>query len=190
MDRRNVIVALAALLLAAACSPSATSPAPAGSPELTPGSGDVSAYFLIEEVGLGATGYVSLRNFTDVPASLDTVLLCQASGCVDLPDVDVEPNEVVRIALGDGAGLENVVMTGATLDLPPADGEVAVYGSTDVRDPAAMRYYVQWGSTPHELTDIAVEAHLSGTTTYAPSGPSATRLWKTEGGVWVWDAGG
>jgi len=193
---RARLVAFAFVLLAAGCGSPTSSPggsaAPTSiavtSPGPTPPPGDVSYYFLIEEIGLGPRGYVSLRNFTDVAASLDSVFLCQPDGCVDLPDVTVEPNEIVRVALADEAGLENVVMTGASLDLPPADGEVAIYSRDDVRDPAAMRYYVQWGSTPHELTNIAVEAKLSGTTTYAPSGPTGTRLWKTAGGVWVWDS--
>ena len=192
MKRFALAACLACAVLAVACSPIAkTSPGastPVASPISSSDASDVSFYFLIDEVGLGPQGYITLRNFTDVAASLDAVFLCQATGCVDLPDVTVVPNETVRIAVGDGAGLENVVMTRASLDLPPTDGEVAVYGSEDINDPAEMRYYVQWGSTPHELTDIAVEAELSGTSTYAPSGPTATRLWKNEGGVWEWDS--
>lgn len=171
------------LLVLAGCS-TAASPAP----DPTAGAGDSTWYLVIEEVGLGPSGYVTLRNYTDVPASLDDVSLCQAETCVDLPDAIVGPNEVARVAVGDGAGLEDVVLRKAGLELPPADGEVAVFRGDDMHDPKAMRYYMQWGSTPHDLTDVAIQAGMADSTTFAPSGPSATRLWKTAGGQWVWDA--
>jgi hypothetical protein len=186
MNRSIARVLLVALLVSGGCTTAASSPSPAA--EVTPGEGDVSSYFSIEEVGLGENGYITLRNYTDVSASLDKVFLCQAQACVDLPDVVIGPGEIARVAVGDGAGLEDVVVKNAALQLTPADGEVAVYRGDDRRDPGSMRYYVQWGSTPHELTDVAITAGLSGSTTFAPSGPNATRLWKTEGGQWVWDA--
>lgn len=189
------IAAVTAVTIGCAGQGVSTSPVASSSPigastGRTPGPGDATWSFTIEEIGVGSIGYVTLKNFSDLASSPDALFLCDADRCVDLPDVNVAPGDVIRIATGDGAGLENVVKTGAPLDLPSADGEIALYVSKDVRDPTAMRYYVQWGSTPHALTDVAVAAHLSGTTTYAPSGPSATRLWRKPEGVWVWDAGG
>jgi hypothetical protein len=195
MKRSMAMVIGAVLLVAVACNTSVNSPNPeetpssqTGSPGESSDAGDVSWFFSIEEVGLGPNGYLTLLNYTDQPASVDSMYLCQASGCVDLPDVVVGPGELARIAVGDGAGLENVALTGAKLDLPPPDGEVAVFASEDTRDPKAIRAYLQWGSTPHELTKVAVEAGLWRETGYAPSGPNATRLWKTDANLWVWDA--
>jgi hypothetical protein len=192
---RTIALLMGSLMLLSACNASVDSPSPTTTPSSAlasprPGSdaNDVTNYFSIEEVGLGPNGYVTLLNYTDVPASLDTLLLCQPAGCVDLPDVVVEPGEVARIAVGDGEGLEKVVMTGARLALTPADGEIAIYHADDLRNPDEVRHYIQWGSTPHELTMVAVAAGLWREDGFAPSGPSATRLWKRDGGWWVWDS--
>jgi hypothetical protein len=196
MNRSTVTAIGAALFIAAACgatttsqSPAETASSPTASPVESSDASDVSRFFAIEEIGLGSEGYVTLLNYTEASASLDSMFLCQADACVDLPDVMVGPGEVARIAVGDGTGLENVAMTRADLDLAPGDGEVAVFHSEDVSDKAEIRAYLQWGSTPHELTKVAVEAGLWIETGYAPTGPSATRLWKTEGNLWVWDSG-
>ncbi len=189
---RSFPLALALFLLAiAGCGGSLLEP-PGSSPSGTsggPASGDTSRFFAIIEVGLGPDGYVTLNNYTGVAASLGPGYLCQSDGCVDLPDVVVQPGGVARIAVGDGSGLDDVALANADLDLTPSDGEVGLYSSADVRDPKAVRSYIQWGSTPHELTQVAADAgkwQLSG---YAPSAPHATRLWKTEANLWVWDPG-
>ena len=213
MKRSIVAVMSFAALVTAACGASAArpsasqdsaaSPSPSPSPSQAPvaspdasqapapssNAADVSRYFSIEEIGLGPNGYVTLLNYTDASASLDTLYLCHASRCADLPDVVVGPGEIARIAVGDGAGLEKVAMMGAGLDLPPLDGEIAVYASKDVRNSNDVRAYLEWGSTPHELTTVAIEAGLWLEGSYAPSGPNATRLWKTDGNLWVWDPG-
>jgi hypothetical protein len=193
MNRLATVVALA-LLLGAGCN--STTPSSSGItlnpsflPDPSSDASDVSRYFSIEEVGLGPDGYVTLRNYTEVPASLASVYLCQADRCIDLPDVNVEPGAVARIAVGEGGGLEYVVVRNADLDLPPADGEVGVFRSDDVTDSGGIRSYLQWGSTPHEMTNTAVDAGLWLPTAYAPTGPNATRLWKTEANLWVWDPG-
>jgi hypothetical protein len=194
MNRSAVTLLVSALLVAVACNATVSpSPSPGasqpGSPAPSSDAGDVARYFSIDEVGLGPDGYVTLLNYTEVAASLDRVFLCQDDHCVDLPDVVVDAGHEARIAVGSGEGLEDVAMTNADLDLPPADGEVAVFSSETLTDAGAMRAYLQWGSTPHTLTGVAVEAGLWIATAYAPTGPNATRLWKTDANLWVWDPG-
>ena len=195
MKRSMAMVIGSVLFVAVACTTTDASPSPEETPSSqaessapSSGAGDVSWFFSIEEIGLGPEGYVTLHNFTGASANLDSLFLCQSNGCADLPDVVVQPGESARIAVGDGTGLENVVMTNAKLDLAPADGEVAVYHSEDPSDPTQLRAYLQWGSTPHELTKVAVEAGLWRESGYAPSGPNGTRLWKTDANLWVWDS--
>lgn len=148
---------------------------------------DHGFFFEIEAVGLGEEGYVALKNFTDVPASTEGLYLCQPPDCVGLPDdVVAEPGEIVVIAVGSGDGLEGVVMTDAALTLTPADGEVALYASEDVDNVSDIRVYVQWGLTPHTGTEVAQEAGLWGEG-WAPSSENATRLFRNEGGLWLFD---
>jgi len=196
MNRFLTTVLAVGLLVVAGCGTVTPTPGPTGvttnpslSPDPSSDANDLSRYFSIVEVGLGPDGYVTLINYTESPASLGDVFLCQADGCVDLPDTVVEPGQLARIAVGDGEGLGNVVVRNAELDLAPADGEIGVFRSEDITDSAGIRSYLQWGSTPHEMTDTAVEAGLWIATAYAPTAAHATRLWKTEANLWVWDPG-
>lgn len=147
------------------------------------------SFFDIIEVGLGPQGYVTLNNFTDVPVSLGGLYLCQGSDCFALPDQVVEAGQTVRVAVGNGQGLENVVATNATLgELRPADGEIAIFASEDTDDPQMLLNYLEWGSTPHELTEMAISQGLWLEGSYAPSGPNGTRLYRLEeSGWWVWE---
>ena len=189
--RLRIAAAFAAVgFVLAGCGGSTASPSPSGPTSgRTPGPQDHTWNFEIEEVGLGESGYITLQNYTDIASNLDALYLCQADRCVGLPDAVVEPGAVARIAVGDGEGLEAVVMTRVNLELTPADGEIGLYVSEDVQNTADLRAYIQWGLTPHELTDVADKAGLWRKAGFAPSGPNATRLWKTEANLWVWDPG-
>ena len=148
-----------------------------------------SSFFAINEVGLGPDGYVSLTNFTDVPVTLAGLYLCQRPNYIELPDVLVEAGATVRVALGDGAGLENVVVTNASLgDLNPSDGEIAIYTSRDFDDSAAIIEYLEWGSTPHGRTNVAIAAGLWPEGSFAPTSATATRLFRVpESGLWLFE---
>jgi len=146
-------------------------------------------YFSINEVGLGPNGFVALTNFTDVPASLAGLYLCQGSSCFELPDTVVPAGGIVRISVGDGSGYENVVVTHAALgELRPSDGEIALLTSKNLDELRAVLVYFQWGSTPHELTQTAVEAGLWVAGGYGPSSQNATRLYRVEeSGLWLFE---
>lgn len=182
------------LLFAASCtSPQAVeevtvAPSPSGAQPVKLGP-NTGTFFAINEVGLGPNGFVALTNFTEVPVSLEGLFLCQGSDCFQLPAVVVEAGQTARIAVGDGAGLEGVVASGATLgELRPSDGEIALVASKSSDDPSQMYNYLQWGSTPHELTALALEAGLWVENGYAPSSDTATRLFKVpETGLWLFD---
>lgn len=193
MKRYTLTLAFIALLLiAAACGDSDrgddTSPAAATSKPATV-SGATGSFFAIHEVGLGPEGYVSLTNFTDVPVTTAGLYLCQGADCFALPDAEVPAGETVRVAVGDGSGLEGVIAAEATVgELQPSDGEIAIYASQEYDDPEALLVYLQWGSSPHDLTSVAVEAGLWRETSYAPSSANATRLYRVEeSGLWLFE---
>jgi hypothetical protein len=99
-------VALVALtLILAGCgdsgsdgTPAATTrPGDTGSPQPA----DAATYFFnIEVLGLEPGGYVGLRNFTDVPATLGGLFLCQPPRCFHLPDVELAAGEMAIVAVG------------------------------------------------------------------------------------------
>ena len=152
-------------------------------------SGASGSFFSINEIGLGPDGYVALTNFTDVSVSTGGLILCQGSTCFELPDVVVGAGETVRIAVGDGTGHGWVVATRATLgELRPSDGEIALVVSQELDDPQAMLVYFQWGSNPHDLTQIAVDAGLWVEGGFGPSSQNATRLFRVEeSGLWLFE---
>jgi hypothetical protein len=150
----------------------------------------VQAVFSIEEVGLGPDGYVTLENFTGVAESLGGLVVCQGSHCRKLPAVQVTPGRRVRIAVGKGNGVKNVVVPDVDLGtLNPSDGEVAIYANGDAQHPKDIVNYVQWGSTPHARTAAAVKAGLWLRTAYAPTSPKAVRLYKRPSGLWLFSNG-
>ena len=175
---RSVAVLVLAVAVAAGCN-ATSSPTPIAT--------DGSRLFTIDEVGLGPDGYITVLNFTDVAASLDNVLLCQPPTCVDLPDVVVQPGAVARVAVGGGSGLESVVLTNADLELSPSDGEIAIYESRDFDDPSKLRAYLEWGSSPHQATATAIAAGLWQPGSYAPTAANATRLYRTDANLWVFE---
>jgi hypothetical protein len=182
------------LLITAGCSgddPGANATAAPTPPQAVPVkiTSATGTFFTINELGLGSNGFVALTNFTDVPASLADLYLCQGVECFELPDVVVNAGETVRIAVGDGDGHEGVVATHATLgDLRSSDGEVALYVSQELENPQEMLTYFQWGATPHDLTQIAIDAGLWVEGGYGPSSQNATRLFKdADTGLWLFE---
>jgi hypothetical protein len=193
---KNAIVLLSLFVfILAGCNTAIPNAAPVLEPTatVTPEKATVSnpvtgSLFAINEIGLGPAGYVSLTNFTDQPAALGGLFLCQASRCFALPETEVLPGRTVRIATGDGSGIEGVVAANATLgELQPSDGEVGLYASTDVTDPRAILAYLQWGSTPHENTAAAIQAGLWLEGAFSPSSDRAIRLFRTDGGLWLFE---
>lgn len=203
--RLLLLLALAAALLLSACggsdkdtsssSPSASStptptPGPIGSgltfPSGTGRPADSTFVFSIDEVGLGANGYVQLTNFSEVAASLQGLYLCQPPDCFALPDQDVAAGESVAIAASAQTDHPGVVATWSDLTLTPADGELGVYVSENVTNAESVRSYFQWGSDPHEGTEAAIDAGfwVAG---YAPTSDNATRLYQNEGGLWLFE---
>lgn len=162
-------------------SPSVASTTVTASPNLVD---DDGRFLTITEVGFGDAGYVSLSNITSVPASLTGLSVCQGSDCVQLPDTSVEGGQSAIVAVGDGTGLEDVVVDGAALDLTSTGGEVGLYAGQDVTAALDVRAYIEWGSTPHEGTAAAVEAGLWLEGSYVESSADSTRIVRGDDAMW------
>lgn len=175
MRRAGATCAVVGLLLSLGLGAAA---APAAAPGTTA--------FEITEIGVGSRAFVALHNLTEGPASLRGLHLCQGKQCFALPNARVKAGATVRIARGAGTGLKNVVARRATFGkLRPAHGEVALFASSTLKSRDTIRDYLQWGSTPHALTNVAIAAGLWLKGSYAPTSPTAVRLYRTKGGLWV-----
>ena len=158
---------------------------------MTPGGviPEIVSAFDIRELGVGDQGWVALTNFTSEPGKLAGLFLCQAQACFALPDENVPSGETVRIAVGNGAGVDNVIAKNAAFgELKSSDGEIALTTSSNPQRPEQILFYLQWGSTPHELTKLAIEAGLWLEGGYAPTSAKATRLFRVpDTGLWLFE---
>jgi hypothetical protein len=148
---------------------------------------DEGFQFEINEVGLGDDGWVALNNYTDQPASMKGLFLCQPPVCVELPDVEVAAETTAIVALGNGDSLQDVVVTDADLTLSPPNGELALFAGDDTGDSSKIRSYLEWGSEPHEATGVAIEAGLWIEGSYAPTSDGATLLFRSDEGLWLFE---
>lgn len=175
------------MILITACSPTAKTPGVI----TTPGGviPELVSPFEIQEMGVGEKGWVALTNFTGQPGNLAGLYLCQGKACFALPDESVPAGETVRISNGSGASVDNVIAKNATFgELRSADGEIALTTTENPQQPEQILFYLQWGSTPHELTDLAIDAGLWLEGGYAPTSEIATRLFRVkETGLWLFE---
>jgi hypothetical protein len=165
---------VALVLVAAACSngdetasDTTTSPPPNASTtaaaSTTAGGG--SAVFAIEMVTFGDGAMVVITNTGTGTGELAGHWLCQRPSYFQIPDVALDPGEQVAIAL-DGAGFEpppgamivDAVATVGTID--PASGELGLYSSSQFDDATDIVSYVEWGSTGHGRSSVAVAAGI------------------------------
>jgi len=106
---------------------------------------------------------------------------------VELPDVEVDAETVVYVSLGDGGDLDEVVVTDADLTLAPPNGELALFVGDDTSDASKIRSYLEWGSEPHTGTAVAIEAGLWIEGSYAPTSDTATLLFRSDEGLWLFE---
>jgi hypothetical protein len=142
--------------------------------------------FVITRVGLGPHGFVALQNGASITASLGGVSICQGRQCYVLPRVRVAPHRTVLIARDGGRGLKHVVARNARFgSLRPHDGEIALFSSRRIHKARTLFAYLQWGSTPHRLTKMAIAAGHWLKGSYAPSARDATLLYRNHAGLWL-----
>ncbi|MFP5331357.1 MAG: hypothetical protein ACLGHX_03195 [Acidimicrobiia bacterium] len=144
--------------------------------------------FVIDEIGVGPDQYVVVRNITDVSLSLAGFILCQEGDCVDAPAEAVSGGEsVVLFGSGSPSDERDSYEIPGLPTLRPDDGELALF-SNESADGANIHFYVEWGSTPHQTSGLAVDAGFWIEGSYAPTGANAVRLWRhPDTGLWLWD---
>ena len=126
------------------------------------------AEFAITELHFGETGFISIVNVGSAPGNLAGYALCVRPQYFQIPDIELAPLETVWIAVGDGANLGDgagiakavIPLNGRLGPLNREDGELALYRTSSFADPEAMVTYVEWGSSGHGRSEVAVEAGL------------------------------
>lgn len=123
------------------------------------------AHFVLTSVSLGEGGMIVITNVGDVTGNLTGHFLCQRPAYFAIPDVEVPPGQFVAISTGgtvfqpppDAITIDQVATIGT---LRPDDGEVGLYDSGNFGASTDILSYVEWGSSGHGRSSVAVKAGI------------------------------
>ncbi len=132
------------------------------------------AKFAITMVSLGVLGQVVVQNVGDEPGSLAGHWLCQRPSYYEFPDVELQPGESAAVSVGGdifvpppGAiAIEGVAAIGP---FDPGNGEVGLYLGNAFSNSDAILSYVEWGSSGHGRSEVAVGAGIWPEGGFVPS---------------------
>ena len=113
-------------------------------------------------------GWVLLQNTGNTPWDLTGHYLCQRPNYFALPDVTIPAGDIYWIGVGAAIDVPGVGANGAVGSFDPGGGEVGLYSSNSFGDADAILSYVEWGSTGHGRSSVAVAAGIWSTGDFVP----------------------
>ncbi len=114
-------------------------------------------------------GWVLLSNNGSTPVSVGGYFLCQRPSYFALPDVTIPAGDILWIGVGGPMDDQPTVgANGAIGSFDPSGGEVGLYSSNSFGDPNSILSYVEWGSTGHGRSSVAVDAGIWGAGDFVP----------------------
>lgn len=151
--RPDTTTSAAATTTSAAVEATTSTPSPSG------------AHFVLTSVSLGDGGMIVITNVGDATGNLAGHFLCQRPAYFAIPDVEVPPGQFVAISTGgtvfqpppDAITIDQVATIGT---LSPGDGEVGLYDSGNFGASTDILSYVEWGSSGHGRSSVAVKAGI------------------------------
>jgi len=105
-------------------------------------------------------GWVLLQNTGNTPWNLTGHYLCQRPSYFALPDVTIPAGDIYWVGIGVDHDAPGVGANGAVGTFDPDGGEVGLYSSSSFGDANAILSYVEWGSTGHGRSSVAVAAGI------------------------------
>jgi hypothetical protein len=110
----------------------------------------------------GSDGYVAITNVGGTTGNLEGWQLCQRPGYYRIGSIDVAPGETVRFTSGPVEGLTGQVFDagGRFGQLSASSGEIGLYVDNNFGSASSIRSYVEWGSSDHGRSSVAVEAGI------------------------------
>jgi hypothetical protein len=143
-------------------SPESTTSVPA--PTTTASGG--SPVIRVDEIVFAGGPYVVISNRGTGAGSTDGYWICQFPSYFPLPAVELLPGEKLAIALGVDPVPELVGVV-ATVDaaspignVTPAGGEFGLYSDNVFNSADAIVDYIEWGTSGHARSGVAVEAGI------------------------------
>lgn len=103
-----------------------------------------------------------IKNVSQDTIDVSDYWICRGPGMYNrIGDVIVECGNGLNMAPGDIIGLN--------ISLDNSDGELGIYTTNEFTNPDAMIHYVEWGSTGHVRSSVAVAAGLWTTGDFVPA---------------------
>ncbi len=114
-------------------------------------------------------GWVLLQNTGSTPVSLGGHFLCQRPSYFALPDVTIAAGDIFWVGVTGPVDSQPTVGAGGAIgSLDASDGEMGLYSSGSFGDPTSMVSYVEWGSSGHGRSSVAVDAGIWGAGDFVP----------------------
>lgn len=131
-----------------------------------------SAKFVISRVVFGDEGYVSVSNVGDGVGNLEGWQLCQRPAYFRIGSVEVAAGETVHFATGTAPDLVGQVIesNGRFGRFGAGGGEIGLYVDNSFGSASSIRSYVEWGSSDHGRSSVAVAAGIWTEGGFVPTG--------------------
>ena len=147
---------------------------------------------VIREIGFDTdfqSGWVLIHNTGTQPVSLGGYFLCQRPSYFGLPSVEIAPDGILWVAPLDAGDLgdtsPSIGAGGQIGGINSSGGEMGLYSASDFGSSDAIVSYVEWGSTGHGRSSVAVGAGIWGEGDFVPvpAGDAAGAI------IWLQDTG-
>lgn len=120
-----------------------------------------NAEFVIGSVVFGESGTIEIGNLGPDAGDLTGFWIAIHPFYLEIPSTIVAPGKAIIVSTADDADPELVIPAAGLLPtLKSGSGEIGLYSSGDFGDPDAIVDYVEWGSTGHVRSSVAIEAGL------------------------------
>jgi hypothetical protein len=139
---------------------------------------------LLDPVGPNTTQRIELFNAGAAPVSVNGAMLAVGDRISPLSGLAaVAPGGVVVIQWNQtGSASGSQFFTGKTVELNPAQGDVALFRSSQLNNPGEMLAYVQWGAARQARAALAEQAGLWDAATFLPRAAEGQSLMLLPGG--------
>ena len=120
-----------------------------------------NAKFVIGSVVFGAEGTIEVGNLGPDAGDLTGFWIAIHPYYLELPSAILAPGKALIVSLAEGADPDLVIPAAGLLPpLKSGSGEIGLYSSGDFGDPTVIIDYVEWGSTGHVRSAVAIAAGL------------------------------
>ena len=152
--------------------PATTTTAPADTTTTAPAdttttsTAEAGAVFAVTEVVFGDQGYVAVTNIGTEAGNVGGHQLCQRPLYFEIPSQELAPGETLYVTTEEVVGLDVdgpvISADGRFGSLSAGNGEMGLYTDNNFGSSSSIVSYVEWGSTGHPRSGVAVGAGIWG----------------------------